>query len=1221
MMPDGQLEECSVEKKQPSAALALLDAAAVQHQSLVSGCSRIRKIVPSIHELVHSFTVSHLNGYELLEELEKRPQEVRWIGDAKKRPLAILRGPSGTFAVTKRVVVIGRESTHSNTDLIVQENNYISRCHMILSYTGQPNRWNIKVNGKNGVLINDKMYRRAEEPQTIPFCCIFRFPSTSLKVLFRGMESPVSEEDSQYAINPNTTKTPETAFTRVAAVDVDAADVPFHGSVPQSVVVPAEVEASPQQVSPTCSTDPNNSSTSTLATTPQRDDSTEEYRNPEEKPPYSYAQLIVQAIMSSPDHQITLSGIYAFITNRYPWYRATDKGWQNSIRHNLSLNRYFVKVARAHDEPGKGSFWRMEPSSAQKNMEMAYKKRKLKTTKGNKNTSPPAADCDSEEFLFDRTSPSQICTAKLHREHTDEATTCQGKTCCEAEETSHYSCQQADDCCGSSSEWRKSQRNDISPIVNTDAQSNHSPIRHNTHSDSPFVLVDESSQPSSAMNGLTGKGEFADEHSTDCESLCEESLRFVQSAPCSPKSVFSRREHHSGSGTTFRVRQSVKDGRSRLQLCHSPPEYRAFNLNDISKTLTSRSTWQRLHPYQRGGTKSLSTTPVRELLQGTSSIHLEDLKRDLIMLSSQEKDAQGSSASNIVADSIDEGEVNIPPRQKGPSIYHNTNLQQLHPQKLRFLLEHSNKGIGETLTQPTENIAAESTPESSTTHCESDSVSNAVIKLDTKPAAQLVRKYGVDESVKHDHEPLAKQQSEPPQNASTKTMPNVEQKRAKKRDCSTAPVEENSRRNDDVLKVIRIDEDSENRHIRMRFSRSTQNTTVVQPAVHPDGANTTDERFVATPPALDMNPSTNTEQNSFIQQPENSNNAISTVVPVAAQATNLPPTQTTVTTTANSMALMGCASRVMQEDMLRRNAQIVRTRAVVPVTVALRADALKSPYAETTFQGQNIANLGNMPSPVTPQQLVDNNLLSNYAQLMQNTHYNELVQMMSQANLSMLQQAPLSVPPTLPYNITQQLAVVASTASAQFRVAPIQCGSNVFTDSAPILSSPQRGGGSNNVAEQRSRSPLDQALLDLCKVLVTYQQNEAQGISQSNELANAIRRYAQMHLAFTGTPLTLVQLAQVLNIPVPLPQHPLDPQTNMANLLSQSGTLQMLPSPNPYVMLSNQELFAKLANDFSLRNNVSANPLLGVGGPQFSQNQLPEPVSSTQCTGKIQRNC
>jgi hypothetical protein len=62
------------------------------------------------------------------------------------------------------------------------------------------------------------------------------------------------------------------------------------------------------------------------------------------KPPFSYAQLIVQAIASTPDRQMTLSGIYAYITRCYPWYRSSDKGWQNSIRHNLSLNRYFIKV-------------------------------------------------------------------------------------------------------------------------------------------------------------------------------------------------------------------------------------------------------------------------------------------------------------------------------------------------------------------------------------------------------------------------------------------------------------------------------------------------------------------------------------------------------------------------------------------------------------------------------------------------------------------------------------------------------------------------------------------------------------------------------------------------------------------------------------------------------------------------------------------------------------
>lgn len=50
----------------------------------------------------------------------------------------------------------------------------------------------------------------------------------------------------------------------------------------------------------------------------------------EAKPPYSYAQLIVQAIMSTVDKQLTLSGIYAYITHNYPYYKASDKGWQVS---------------------------------------------------------------------------------------------------------------------------------------------------------------------------------------------------------------------------------------------------------------------------------------------------------------------------------------------------------------------------------------------------------------------------------------------------------------------------------------------------------------------------------------------------------------------------------------------------------------------------------------------------------------------------------------------------------------------------------------------------------------------------------------------------------------------------------------------------------------------------------------------------------------------------
>lgn len=402
------------------------------------------------------------------------PSRITWQGNTSpENAIGRLEARGFEYMIRQDKIIIGRRTSREKIDVNMGHSAFISRHHLEIHHQS-PNFF-MKCVSKNGIFVDGMFIRSDADPIALPKTCTFRFPSTNIKLTFQSLinEEPIDLKMAQAGNFKPPTQSPQPvkdtcdfrsqpqspADTISAANSCPTSPRPstkWHTSsrtqpnspqplahhnnaagyvevLDQNFMDASEVilDTNGNSTLPGC-VDSNNHQMLMIGTQPNlsgcdqkpifpHEPSTSSNRQGEDgKPPYSYAQLIVQAISAASDKQLTLNGIYSYITRNYPYYKTADKGWQNSIRHNLSLNRYFLKVPRCQDEPGKGSFWRIETMNETKLLDQAYRRRRKRENSNNstpQQIDTPNAHCDDSS----NKTPDIVCKAEpIERSKTEE---------------------------------------------------------------------------------------------------------------------------------------------------------------------------------------------------------------------------------------------------------------------------------------------------------------------------------------------------------------------------------------------------------------------------------------------------------------------------------------------------------------------------------------------------------------------------------------------------------------------------------------------------------------------------------------------------------------------------------------------------------------------------------------------------------------------------------
>ncbi|XP_037047495.1 forkhead box protein N3-like isoform X2 [Bradysia coprophila] len=149
------------------------------------------------------------------------------------------------------------------------------------------------------------------------------------------------------------------------------------------------------------------------------------------KPPFTYTELIEYALEDK--GELTVSGIYQWISDRFPYYKSNDDRWKNSVRHNLSINPHFRKGSKAAQ--GAGHLWTISTRDSESNVlawehkkqrfDLFFKMEKSYSLSANSQTQPPQqsqsqSDSSNKCLMYDEATIAAANLSLINKQSSPE---------------------------------------------------------------------------------------------------------------------------------------------------------------------------------------------------------------------------------------------------------------------------------------------------------------------------------------------------------------------------------------------------------------------------------------------------------------------------------------------------------------------------------------------------------------------------------------------------------------------------------------------------------------------------------------------------------------------------------------------------------------------------------------------------------------------------------